>query len=62
MFDLDRFKADCLNALKEKSPHGAVKEIVAGAVAEPRHILKALGEPKRAGLEALYRSEQLNDS
>lgn len=59
MFDLERFKEDCLDAFKEKSPHGALKDIVARAVAEPRHVLKALGEPKRAGLEALYRSEQL---
>jgi predicted metal-dependent enzyme (double-stranded beta helix superfamily) len=59
MFDLDRFKEDCLDALNEKSPHGAVKEIVARAVAEPGQVLKVLGEPKLAGLETLYRSEQL---
>jgi predicted metal-dependent enzyme (double-stranded beta helix superfamily) len=59
MFDLDRFKQDCLDALNEKSAHAAVKEIVARAVAEPGQVLKALGEPKLAGLESLYRSEQL---
>src|SRR4030095_530213 len=59
MFDLERFKEDCLDALKKKSPHGAVKEIVARAVAEPGQVLKTLGEPTLAGLEPLYRSEQL---
>jgi predicted metal-dependent enzyme (double-stranded beta helix superfamily) len=59
MFDLDRFKEDCRAALKEKSPHAAVKEIVARAVTEPGRVVKALGEPKLAGLESLYRSEQL---
>ena len=53
MFDLERFKKECLDALTEKSPHGAVKEIVARAVAEPGQVLKALGEPKLAGLEPL---------
>jgi predicted metal-dependent enzyme (double-stranded beta helix superfamily) len=59
MFDGERFKEDCLAALGEKTPHAAVKEILARAVAEPRHVLKALGEPKLAGIESLYRSEQL---
>lgn len=59
MFDLERFKEACLDALKEKSSHAAIKEIVARAVAEPQYVLKALGEPKLAGLEALYCSEQL---
>jgi predicted metal-dependent enzyme (double-stranded beta helix superfamily) len=59
MFDDERFIEDCLAALREKTPHAAVKEIVARAVAEPRHVLKALGEPKLAGIEPLYRSEQL---
>ena len=59
MFDLERFKEECLDALKENFPHSAVKEIVARAVAEPGQVLKALGEPKLAGLEPLYRSEQL---
>ena len=59
MFDLERFQEDCLSALKEKSPHAAVKEIVARAVAEPGHVVSTLGEPKLAGLESLYRSDQL---
>ncbi|HXG50213.1 MAG TPA: hypothetical protein VNN77_02260 [candidate division Zixibacteria bacterium] len=59
MFALERFKEDCLRALKEKSQHVAIKELVARAVGSPREILKALGEPRQAGIETLYRSEQL---
>lgn len=59
MFDADRFKEDCLAALRETTPHVAVKEIVARAVAEPLHVVRALGEPKLGGIEPLYRSEQL---
>ena len=59
MFDLERFREDCLVALQENSPHAAVKEIVARAVADPLHVIKGLGEPKLAGIETLYRSDQL---
>jgi predicted metal-dependent enzyme (double-stranded beta helix superfamily) len=59
MFDAERFKQDCRAALQEKNSHAAVREIVARAVAEPRHVLKALGEPKLAGIETLYRSQEL---
>jgi predicted metal-dependent enzyme (double-stranded beta helix superfamily) len=59
MFDAERFREDCLAGLREKSPHATIKEVVARAVADPRHVLKALGEPKLAGIETLYRSEQL---
>jgi predicted metal-dependent enzyme (double-stranded beta helix superfamily) len=59
MFDPEQFKQDCFTALAEKTPHAAVREIVARAVAEPQLVVKTLGEPKLAGIEPLYRSEQL---
>jgi predicted metal-dependent enzyme (double-stranded beta helix superfamily) len=59
MFDAERFREDCCAALREQAPHAAVKEIVARAVAEPGHVLKALGQPTRAGIETLYRSNEL---
>jgi predicted metal-dependent enzyme (double-stranded beta helix superfamily) len=59
MFDVERLKEDCLAALKEESPHGTIKENRRKSSCGPRQVLKAMGEPKRAGLEALYRSEQL---
>jgi predicted metal-dependent enzyme (double-stranded beta helix superfamily) len=59
MFDRDRFMQDCRDALRQAEVHAAVREIVARAVSAPGEVLKALGEPKRSGLEALYRSESL---
>ncbi len=59
MFDTHRFIEDCCNAVKENNAHAAVKEIVARAVSEPSHVLRALGEPKLAALETIYRSERL---
>ena len=54
MFNTERFIEDCRSALTEDNAHAAVKEIVARAVAEPSHVLKALGEPKLAGIQILY--------
>jgi predicted metal-dependent enzyme (double-stranded beta helix superfamily) len=59
MFDTERFIADCRNALTENNVHAAVKEIVAQAVAQPSAIIKALGEPKLAGIQTIYRSDSL---
>jgi predicted metal-dependent enzyme (double-stranded beta helix superfamily) len=59
MFDLDRFIADCLDAVRGPDGQRAVRELVARAVASPGEVLRALGEPTRAGLNTLYRSESL---
>jgi predicted metal-dependent enzyme (double-stranded beta helix superfamily) len=59
MFDLQRFIADCRTALAEGTSHRAVREVVARAVCDPGAVLKALGEPKRAGIEALYHASDL---
>src|SRR5262245_14000388 len=59
MFDLERFVADCKAAHAEDRTHKAVREVLARAVQEPRSVLKALGEPKRAQVEALHRSPSL---
>ncbi|WP_439579286.1 hypothetical protein [Elioraea sp.] len=57
MFDLDRFIEECRAAMKQGQP--AVRELVAGAVADPGAVMRALGEPTRAGLNTLYRSDEL---
>jgi len=59
MFDLEQFVADCRAALAEDSSHKAVREVVARAVADPAAVMRALGEPKRAGMTPLYRSGDL---
>ena len=49
MFDLDQFVADCRVALAADKSHKHVRDVVARAVADPASVLKALGEPERAG-------------
>ncbi len=59
MFDLDRFIADCRDAVGEDPSHKAAREIVARAMSAPAAVLTALGEPQRAGVTPLYRSTSL---
>jgi predicted metal-dependent enzyme (double-stranded beta helix superfamily) len=59
MFDLDRFIADCQEAVRGRDGQRAVCELVARAVSTPGAVPRALGEPRRAGLFTLYRSETL---
>lgn len=59
MFDLDRFIEDCRQAVAQDATHKAAKEVVARAVSEPSAVLKALGEPSRAGVRTLYHAPGL---
>ena len=59
MFDLDRFIADCREAVTADPSHKGVREVVARAVCDPAAILAGLGEPRSAEVEGLYRSEVL---
>ena len=59
MFDLDGFVADCRAALATDPSHKLVREVVARAVSDPVSVLKALGEPQRAGLHKVYQSADL---
>jgi len=54
MFDLEQFVADCRAALSADRSHKYVHEVVARAVSDPTAVLKALGEPKRAGIQELH--------
>ena len=58
-FDLDALIADCRAALAQDGAERVVREIVARAVSEPFAVLRALGEPTRAGITALHRSPEL---
>ena len=58
-FDLERFVADCRSALSGAGAAQHVKELVARAVDEPDAVLAGLGEPSRAGIQALHRSGEL---
>ena len=59
MFDLEQFTADCRAALAADKSHQHVRDVVARAVGNPPSVLRALGEPKCAGLHKLYRSHDL---
>jgi predicted metal-dependent enzyme (double-stranded beta helix superfamily) len=59
MLDLDQFIADCRAALVADKSHRHVREVLARAVSDPASVLKALGEPQRAGLHKLYQSNDL---
>lgn len=59
MFDLERFIADCQATAAGDRSQRHVREVVARAVSRPGEILKALGEPKRAGLHKLHESPGL---
>ena len=59
MFDKERFIEECRAALKQRDAHAAVRELVASAVSDPAQIVRALGEPRRAGVETIYRADDL---
>ncbi len=59
MYETERFIADCRRAGAERAGLEAVREVVAHAVDDPGAVLKALGEPQRAGIRALVRSPEL---
>jgi predicted metal-dependent enzyme (double-stranded beta helix superfamily) len=59
MFEKERFIEDCRAALKERNTQAAIRELVARAVSEPAHIVRALGEPQRAGVETIYKADDL---
>src|SRR5262245_48165823 len=59
MFDLDRFKADCIAVAHERSAIEAIREILAQAVEDPGGVQRAVSESGRAGVQALHRSPDL---
>ena len=59
MFQKDRFVEDCRAALKERHAQAAIRELVEKAVSEPAQVVRALGEPKLAGVEKIYRADDL---
>lgn len=60
MFDLDQFIADCRAARVSGASSKVICEVVRRAVADPAGVLKALGEPDRATVGEIYRSEDLS--
>jgi predicted metal-dependent enzyme (double-stranded beta helix superfamily) len=58
MFDLDTFIAQCQAAVGEPEPRLAIKEVLAGAVADPAAVSDAL-PPNRAAIVKLHSSPEL---
>lgn len=59
VFEIDRFVEDCRQAVAQDPSHRAVREVVARAVSDPAAVLAGLGEPTRAGVQRIYRSDTL---
>jgi predicted metal-dependent enzyme (double-stranded beta helix superfamily) len=59
MFEAERFAEDCRAALKETNAQAAIVELVRDAVSNPTGVMNALGEPQRAGVETLYKADDL---
>jgi predicted metal-dependent enzyme (double-stranded beta helix superfamily) len=57
--DLDRFVEDLRSAGRERNAQRAVDEILERTVSDPARLVAALGEPRVAGLNTLYRGEDL---
>lgn len=59
MFETERFIEACAAALKERSPHLAIQELVREAVSRPSEVQYALGTPTQAGIQTVHRSDEL---
>jgi len=59
MLNLDNLISDCRAALTRPSPQLAIKEILAGAVANPSEVEAALGTPREAKVTPLHHDHGL---
>jgi predicted metal-dependent enzyme (double-stranded beta helix superfamily) len=59
MFDPERFIEECRAAQARGDGQPAIQELLARAVSDPAAVLKALGEPTRAGIFPLHHEEGL---
>ena len=59
MVGIEQFCADCRQAIKETDQARAVREVVARAISEPTDLMRLIGEPTRAGVFTLHRSDDL---
>lgn len=59
MFTIERFVEQCRAAVKGPDGQKAVRELVDEAVSNPSQLMRALGEPQRAGLNKVYVGDDL---
>ena len=55
MFQTDRFIEECRAALQETDAQAAVRDLVERAVRDPMQIMRAVGEPQRAGVNTIHK-------
>jgi len=59
MFDGDRFVDDCKSAVAQDPTHKSVRGLIERAVSDPGALMNAIGEPAKAGVTPIYRSDNL---
>ncbi|SEW31770.1 Predicted metal-dependent enzyme of the double-stranded beta helix superfamily [Cognatiyoonia koreensis] len=59
MFKIDRFIADCVEAVENDPTHKTVAELMRRAMSNSSDVLAALGEPEEPGITPLYQSSDL---
>jgi len=59
MFDIDELVASCREALKERNPEIAVKEIMERTMSNPAQVESVLGTPIQGGIVTLHHSPEL---
>jgi predicted metal-dependent enzyme (double-stranded beta helix superfamily) len=57
--DIERFVADCVAANEEADAQAAINEVLARAVSTPNAVIAGLGDPEKAGLNVLLKSQTL---
>jgi len=60
-FDIQRFVEECRRANQgaDADKQAAIREVMSRAMADPRSVLAAAGEPQKGGIQTLYRAADL---
>lgn len=59
-FDVESFVSDCRRANADGvDAQRAVQDVVARAMSNPGNVLEAVGEPRKGGIQTLFRSAEL---
>lgn len=59
MFDIERLIEDCKQAVKQTDSREHIRTMLEEAMSKPADVLGALGEPDKAGVNTLYRADDL---
>ena len=59
MFNIENFIEDCKVAVKDDPTHKTIAELARSAMSDPGSVMRAVGEPDKGGLQALYKSDDL---